>query len=207
MINYWYLTGDTTYNEVTQQAMLHQASSTEDYMPPNQTSTEGNDDQGFWGLSAMRAAETKFQDPPSTQPGWLALAQGVFRTQAERWDPANCNGGLRWQIFVWNKGYKYKNSISNGCFFTLAARLALYTGNPMYSDWAIKTWDWVNSVGLMTPDFKVYDGTQIDSNCKTQDRTRWTYNAGVFLLGSAAMYNHVSHSPHRPACAYIPSGN
>jgi mannan endo-1,6-alpha-mannosidase len=173
--------------------MLHQASSTQDFMPPNQTLSEGNDDQGFWGMTALRAAETKFQDPPSSQPGWLALAQGVFNTQAERWDNQTCNGGLRWQIFQWNKGYNYKNSISNGCFFNIAARLALYTGNSTYEDWAVKAWDWVYNVGLITPDFQVFDGTQNTDNCTAKDGTRWTYNAGVFLLGSAAMYNHVSH--------------
>lgn len=172
--------------------MLHQASGSEDFMPLNQTTTEGNDDQGFWGMTAMRAAETKFQDPPSTEPGWLALAQGVFNTQAERWDNQTCNGGLRWQIFTWNKGYNYKNSISNGCFFNLAARLALYTGNSTYSDWAVKAFDWVYNVGLISPDFQVFDGTQNTDNCTAKDGTRWTYNAGVYLLGSAAMYNHVS---------------
>lgn len=172
--------------------MLHQASATEDFMPPNQTHTEGNDDQGFWGMSAMRAAETKFQDPPPSQPGWLALAQGVFDSQAARWDDTTCNGGLRWQIFIWNKGYNYKNSISNGCFFNLAARLALYTGDSKYADWAVKTWDWVYNIGLISPEYHVFDGAQNHDNCKTQDTTRWTYNAGVFLLGSAAMYNHVS---------------
>jgi mannan endo-1,6-alpha-mannosidase len=192
IISYSYLTGDSSYNDITQQALLHQASSTGDFMPPNQTKTEGNDDQGFWGMAAMSAAETKFQDPPSSQPGWLALAQGVFNTQAARWDNLTCNGGLRWQIFNWNKGYNYKNSISNGCFFNLAARLALYTGDSRYSGWAIKAWDWMANVGLISPDFEVFDGSQNEDNCTAKDRTRWTYNAGVFLLGCAAMYNHVS---------------
>ena len=194
MINYWYYTGDTTYNDITEQALLHQAGNDGDFMPLNQTKTEGNDDQGFWGMAAMTAAETKFQDPPKGKPGWLALAQGVFNTQALRWDISTCNGGFRWQIFTFNNGFNYKNSISNGCFFNLAARLALYTGNTTYSDWAEKTWDWVYGVGLMSPDYEVFDGTQNTDNCTAKDRTRWTYNAGVFLLGSAAMYNYTNRS-------------
>lgn len=161
-------------------------------MPEDQKLTEGNDDQGFWGLTAMMAAETKFQDPPDTSPGWLALAQGVFNTQAGRWDNSSCNGGLRWQIYTWNSGFDYKNSISNGCFFNLAARLALYTGDKIYSDWAIKTWDWVNNVGLITPEYDVFDGANLLINCTKKDETQWSYNAGVFLLGTAAMYNYVS---------------
>lgn len=195
MVNYWHYTGDTTYNDVAQQALLHQAGDDGDYMPENQTKTEGNDDQGFWGMAAMTAAETKFQDPPPSQPGWLALAQGVFNTQVERWDNTTCKGGLRWQIFTWNKGYGYKNSISNGCFFNIAARLALYTGDARYTDWATKTWDWTTGVGLITPDFQVWDGTQNTDNCTVKEKTRWSYNTGVFLLGSAAMYNHVGHLP------------
>jgi mannan endo-1,6-alpha-mannosidase len=193
MINYWYYTGDTTYNAVTTQALLHQAGDYGDYMPLNQTKTEGNDDQGFWGMAAMTAAETKFPDPPTGKPGWLALAQGVFNTQVPRWDQTTCNGGFRWQIFTFNNGFNYKNSISNGCVFNLAARLALYTGNSTYADWALKTWDWMNDVGLMSPQYKVVDGTHNTDNCTQKDANTWTYNAGIFLLGGAAMYNYVSN--------------
>ena len=70
----------------------------------------------------MIAAETNFENPPTDQPQWLALAQAVFNTQASRWDNTSCGGGLKWQIFTFNNGYNYKNSISNGCFFNLGAR-------------------------------------------------------------------------------------
>ena len=192
MINYWYYTGDTTYNDVVTQAMLHQIGDKENFMPENQTRTLGNDDQGFWGLSAMTAAETKFPDPPADQPQWLALAQGVFNSQAVRWDAATCNGGLRWQIFHFNNGYSYKNSISNGCFFNLAARLALYTGNQTYADWADKTWTWMQDIGLMSPTFEIFDGTQSTDNCTAKDHNQWTYNNGMFIMGAAAMFNLVS---------------
>jgi hypothetical protein len=75
MVDYWALTGDSSYNEATTQAILHQASDTRDFMPPNQTRTLGNDDQGFWAMTAMSAAENKYPDPPKDQPQWLALAQ------------------------------------------------------------------------------------------------------------------------------------
>ncbi|TGO28067.1 hypothetical protein BPAE_0032g00090 [Botrytis paeoniae] len=194
MINYWYYTNDTTYNDSVQQALLHQAGDDDDFMPLNQTKTEGNDDQGFWGMAAMTAAETKFQDPPDPNPGWLALAQGVFNTQIARWDNSTCNGGFRWQIFTFNNGYNYKNSISNGCVFNLAARLALYTGDSTYADWADKIFDWVYGVGLISAEYDVYDGTQNSDNCTDKDHNRWTYNTGIYLLGSAAMYNHTNGS-------------
>jgi mannan endo-1,6-alpha-mannosidase len=111
MIDYWHLTGDTTYNDLVKQSLLWQVGPGEDYMPPNVTASLGNDDQGFWGMSAMLAAELNFPDPPKDQPQWLALAQAVFNTQAspDRHDDT-CNGGLRWQIPLSNNGYNYKNS-------------------------------------------------------------------------------------------------
>jgi mannan endo-1,6-alpha-mannosidase len=192
MVNYWYYTGDTTYNKITSEAILHQTGDEWDFMPVNQTKTLGNDDQGFWGLTAMAAAEVNFPEFPKPAPGWLALAQGVFNTQADRWDYANCGGGLRWQIFPFNNGYSYKNTISNGCFFNLGARLALYTGNQTYANWATKTWEWVENEGLIDPEYQVFDGTNIGDNCTSKDHNQWTYNAGIYLLGAATMYNMVS---------------
>jgi mannan endo-1,6-alpha-mannosidase len=174
--------------------MLFQVGPNNDYMTPNQTKTEGNDDQGFWGLAAMSAAEVNFPDPPSDQPQWLALAQAVFNTQAARWDDTSCGGGLRWQIFTFNNGYTYKNSISNGCFFNLAARLAKYTGNDTYAQWAERTWDWMTAVGLLDNSYYVYDGSDLTINCSNVNHLQWTYNAGAFLLGAANMYSYTNGS-------------
>lgn len=191
MVEYWYYTGDTTYNSVVEAALISQIGTDDDFMPLNQTKTEGNDDQGFWGMAAMTAAETKFVDPASTDPGWLALAQGVFNSYVGRWDTSTCGGGLRWQIFTFNSGYDYKNSVANGCLFNIASRLARYTGNATYADWAEKTWTWTESVGLMTPTYDVYDGTSDTTNCTTVDRVQYSYNQGIYLMGAAVMYNYV----------------
>lgn len=188
MIDYWYYTGDSTYNEVTTQALQFQVGTNNAFMPPNQTKTLGNDDQAFWGLAAMSAAEAKFPNPPEDQPQWLALAQAVFNTQAPRWDDATCGGGLKWQIFQFNNGYNYKNTISNGCFFNLAARLAKYTGNTTYSDWAVKAWDWTEAIGLLDSRYYVFDGTDDTQNCSSLNHIQWSYNAGTYLLGAANMY-------------------
>ena len=171
-------------------------------MPLNQTSSEGNDDQAEWALAAMSAAEMKFPNPPSDQPQWLALAQAVFNEQTQRWDETSCNGGIRWQINLFSAGYKYKNSISNSCLFHLATRLARYTGDTTYSDWAEQIFDWMNvtgteitsrrlNSGLITADFSVYDGTWTTDNCTTKETTEWTYNTGHLLAGSAYLSNIV----------------
>ncbi|KAF4625759.1 hypothetical protein G7Y89_g12404 [Cudoniella acicularis] len=188
LINYWYYTGDTAYNNVVMQGMLHQAGPDFNFMPVNQSKTLGNDDQAFWGMAAMTAAETGFTDPPTGQPGWLALAQAVYNTQKPRWDNTTCGGGHRWQIFTFNNGYNYKNSISNGCYFNLAARLALYSGNQTYADEAVRTWDWMWDVELIKHDsYHIVDGAHTTDNCTAADNATWTYNSGVFLLGAAAI--------------------
>lgn len=97
MVEYWYYTGDETYVPQTKQALLHQVGEDNDYMPANQTKSEGNDDQLFWALAAMTSAELKFSDPGDGYASWVAQAQAVFNEQAARWDAANCDGGLRWQ--------------------------------------------------------------------------------------------------------------
>lgn len=194
MVDYWYYTNDTSYVTVTEQALISQIGEDDNYMPTNQTKTEGNDDQAFWGMAALSAAELKFEDPPSTDPGWLALAQGVFNSMAPRWDTKTCGGGLKWQIFTFNAGYDYKNSIANGGFFNIAARLALYTDNNTYAEWAEKAYDWVTSIGLIGEGYEVYDGTSDTTNCTSLDHVRWSYNSGIYLYGAAAMWVYSNYS-------------
>ncbi|CCD23185.1 glycoside hydrolase family 76 protein NDAI_0B01510 [Naumovozyma dairenensis CBS 421] len=191
MLDYWFFMENDTYNDLIMSALLHQTGENNDYIPLNQSTTEGNDDQAFWGIAAMTAAERNFTNPPESSPQWLYLAQAVFNTMALRWDAQNCGGGLRWQIFVWNSGYDYKNSVSNGALFHLAARLARYTGNQSYVDWAEKTYDWMSDVGLISNGTQkyVYDGTSIETNCTTITSYQWSYNQGLMLAGAAYLYN------------------
>ncbi|KAJ5835360.1 Six-hairpin glycosidase [Penicillium robsamsonii] len=189
LIDYWFYTGDDTWNDITMQAMLWQAGENKAFMPANQSKTEGNDDQVFWAFAAMTAAERNFPNPPADQPQWLEMAQAVFNTQAPRWDTSSCGGGLRWQIFTWNNGYNYKNTISTGGLFNLASRLAKYTNNQTYQEWAEKAWDWTAEVGFMSPEYRFYDGGSDLTECKPINQIEWTYNAGVYLLGAANMYN------------------
>jgi len=138
----------------------------------------------------MAAAERGFPNPPKNKPQWLSLAQAVFNRQAGRWDTKNCNGGLRWQIPPTNKGYDYKNSVSNGLLFHLGARLARYTGNSTYADWAEKTYKWTTDMGLISkPDYRIYDGAHIPE-CVVSSKIQWTYNAGIYLSGAAYLYDY-----------------
>lgn len=199
MLDYWFYTGDDQYNSIIKSSLLFQVGDNWDYMPSNQTTTEGNDDQGFWGITVMAAAEKNFTNPAEHEPQWLYLAQAVFNTMAARWDTQHCGGGLRWQIFTWNNGYNYKNTISNGCLFMLAARLARYTGNSSYTAWAEKVWDWTveQEYIKIDPDsevWPVYDGAMIEDNCTELVTLEWTYNSGMYLASCAFMYNHTNET-------------
>lgn len=191
LIQYWYWTGDSSYNEVTTQGMLWQKGDN-DYFPANDSNYLGNDDQVFWGLAAMTAAELNYPEQDG-QPSWLSLAQGVFNTQVPRWDTSSCQGGLRWQIWPYQAGYTTKNAISNGGLFQLAARLGRYTNNDTYTDWAEKIWDWSATTPLLqTEDWYIADTTTTEANCKDHGDIQWTYNYGTYLSGAAYMYNLVS---------------
>ena len=199
LINYQYLTGDTSYNDLIGEALMHQIGPNSDFMPPNQTKTEGNDDQAYWALAAMTAAEWGFPEPRNSSSAsgsnWAQLAQNVFDEQAARWDNGTCNGGLRWQIFAFNNGYDYKNSMSTGAFFQLASRLAHYTGNQTYTEWANAAYQWSFDVGLIANRSdtenvaSVYDGTDIAGNCTTVNHIQWTANIGQYIAGLAYLAN------------------
>lgn len=192
LINYWQYTGDDSYNAVVSQALQWQRGPEENYNPPNQSKNMGVDDQAFWAFSALDAAEANFPEAGGDAPSWLALAQAVFNFQTTLWDDATCGGGLRWQVYSFNAGYNLKITIGNGGFFQLAARLARYTGNQTYADWAVRMWDWMEDSPLFQYQDNVlyiWDNTNTDNNCTDVAHYAWTYNYGTMLMGAASMYN------------------
>ncbi|TKA78771.1 hypothetical protein B0A55_04127 [Friedmanniomyces simplex] len=193
MVRYWALTGDATYNDLVREGLLFQIGPNANFTPPNQTKSEGNDDQATWALAAMTAAENNFPAPPEgLDITWAKLAQNVFDSQVARWDTDTCGGGLRWQIFSFNTGYTYKNSLSNGNLVQLAARLALYTGNTTYRDWAQKATQWSLDVGFIGNSGQVWDGTATTTNCSEFNHIQWTSSVGTYLSGAAYAANKSS---------------
>lgn len=223
LMQYWYFTGDESYNPTVMQGMLLQAGEDANYLPSNWSSwlvsirshiprpgsrsagakhmanhlAQGNDDQVFWGLAAITAAELKYPNPPDKEdPSWVALAQGVYNTQYLEWDTKTCGGGLRWQLHPYQAGYDLKNSVSNGGLFQLAARLAMYTDNSSYADFAETIWDWTASTPLLSEqDWNVADSTNPQNNCSEQGNLQWTYNYAIYMMGAAYMYNYVRPPP------------
>lgn len=196
LIDVWYFCKNDTWETLIYDSLMYQKGDGNDYIPSNQSTAEGNDDQGFWGIASMEAVERNFTNPPSDQPGWLALTQAVVATMWRRWDTENCGGGLRWQIFTWNNGYDYKNTVSNGCLFHLAARLARYTSNDTYVHIADTVFTWLLDVGFINVNgstYSVYDGAGIESNCKLFTKYEWTYNYGLLISGTAYLYSHTQN--------------
>lgn len=142
----------------------------------------------------MSALEYQFPDPDKAPAAYLEVAVNAFENIVGRWDTTSCGGGLKWQVYPENAyGYNYKNSISNGCAFALGARLARYTGDKKYADWAVKIYDWSKKVGLISDGFEVFDGTDDKTNCNAvSDKTQWSYNNAMYLHGSAFMFDVTS---------------
>lgn len=194
MLDYYHFTKDPSYNDVVLQALLAPTNLAPnfDYMPKEHAQEEGNDDLFFWGSAVMSAAERNFPQPRSDVPSWIDISARVFNSLVSRWDPNNCDGGLLWQIYPDNpNGMTYKNSISNGGLFQLAARMARATGNDTYLDWAQKVWDWSAKVGIIDPQtYHVYDGVDIKTSCKQVNKMSFTYTSGIYMYGAAVMANH-----------------
>ncbi|KAL5046083.1 glycosyl hydrolase family 76-domain-containing protein [Aspergillus fruticulosus] len=130
------------------------------YTGNDQYNALGNDDQLFCG-----ATEVGFPEDGEGS-SWLSLAQGFFNSQTNGWDNGTCG----------------EDAISNGGFFQLAARLARYTNNDTYFEWAQKAWDWFTSSPL--------------ARNKTWN---WSYNYGTYLTGAAYMYNYTGKAEWKGA--------
>lgn len=79
--------------------------------------------------------------------------------------------------------------MSNGAFLQLATRLARYTGNQTYTDWANRIYSWTENIGLIGSGYHVFDGTDDTINCTQINHIEWTYNAGLYIYSAAIMYN------------------
>ena len=194
MLDYYHYTQDPTYNDIVIEALLGPTNLGEnlDYMPKEHELEEGNDDLFFWGSAVLTAAERNFPQPNEKLPSWLDLGANVFNELVGRWNTSHCGGGLLWQIYPSNpNGMNYKNSVSNGGFFQLAARMARATGNDTYLQWANKVWDWSNEMGFIDPkNFHVYDGADSQDNCTQTNHHSFTYTSGIYLYGAAVMADH-----------------
>ncbi|KAE8355882.1 glycosyl hydrolase family 76-domain-containing protein [Aspergillus coremiiformis] len=192
LIQYWQASGDDSNNDVVSHDLMFQAGENYDFFSANYSQWLGNDDQMFWGLATITASEAGFPEREG-KPSWTSLARAVFNEQVGRWDSQVCGGGMRWQVWPYQAGYQLKNAVSNGGLFALAARLARFTKNNTYTEWADKIWDWSAKSGLLdVTKWLVNDSVNNDDQCKTPDSLQWSYNYGTYLSGAAFMYNYTN---------------
>lgn len=204
MIENAYLCQNNTFDSLIQDALLKKSGKNFNYMPEDQIMVEANDDLGIWGMTLLTAAERNLSVPSNGTLGydnipnnWIYMADNVYQQMLTRWNnktlsQSECGGGLRWQIYPWNNGYSYKNTISNAGMFQMAARLGKFFNNPVYLKQADEVFTWLRNVGFVNLDGNqttVYDGANLETDCKDITEKQWSYNFGMTLGGCAYMYN------------------
>lgn len=106
----------------------------------------------------------------------------------------DCDGGLSASISGVSGD---KDGLSTGNFFALGARLARYTGNATFGNWAENVFSWAETEGLVGSGGEVFTSFSSESGCKNVsiNEVQWSADAGAFLLGAAHMFNFVSFPP------------
>jgi len=101
-------------------------------------------------------------------------------------------GGLAFNNMIENAYLCQNNTISNAGMFQMAARLGKFFNNPVYLKQADEVFTWLRNVGFVNLDGNqttVYDGANLETDCKDITEKQWSYNFGMTLGGCAYMYN------------------
>jgi len=136
--------------------------------------TEGYDDEGWWGLGWIAAYKL------TQTASFLQRAEAIFADMQLAWSN-DCGGGI-W----WNRQKTYKNAITNELFLSLAAELYIATKQESYLNWALQEWKWFNASGMINNQHLINDG--LTNTCKNNGQPTWTYNQGVVLGGLSSLY-------------------
>lgn len=70
MVDYWAYTGDETYVNVTYQALQSQIGDDADFMPTNQTKTEGNDEYAVSPIGPDYHSKEESAEPSWRKTFW-----------------------------------------------------------------------------------------------------------------------------------------
>ena len=131
------------------------------------------DDEGWWVLVWLDAYEL------TGEPRYLEMARTIFEDMTLGWDEV-CGGGV-----YWKKPNIGKHTITNGLFLLAAIRLHQHSSATVrgqtYLQWALTTWRWLETHGIVNPENLVENG--LNDHCELQTGTFFTYNQGVVLGG------------------------
>ncbi|WP_231868490.1 glycoside hydrolase family 76 protein [Gluconobacter japonicus] len=156
----------------------------------NRHGLDGNDDD-LWvaqaDLDMARLTHTASQ---------IQDARTIFDMIASQYWDGHCGGGV-W----WDHARTYKNAITNELFLNTAARLYHLTHDPAYKNWALKSWAWFRSSGLITADNLVNDG--LNHQCLNNGGAPYSYNQGVILDGLLEISSLTNDGAPRQAASRI----
>ncbi|KAK5998631.1 Mannan endo-1,6-alpha-mannosidase DCW1-like protein [Cladobotryum mycophilum] len=132
------------------------------------------DDEGWWALGLIHA-----YDATGTEK-YLDSAVEIFADmQTGKGTP--CNGGI-----YWSKDRSYVNAIANELYLSVAAALANRKSSRQYLQIAQSQWNWFWNSGMINSQWLINDG--LDSSCKNNGLTTWSYNQGVVLGGLVELF-------------------
>jgi Glycosyl hydrolase family 76/Carbohydrate binding module (family 35) len=134
------------------------------------------DDDGWWAIAWIKAYDL------TGEKRYLDQAKLIFWDMTTGWDKV-CDGGVYWH----KRELNYKNAITNGLLLSVAAKLNLREPEDQrYLQWSEKIWKWYQQTGMINAENLVNDG--LDSECKNNNKTTWTYNQGVLIGGLVDLY-------------------
>ncbi|KAI1345890.1 glycosyl hydrolase family 76-domain-containing protein [Xylaria sp. FL0043] len=192
MLDYRSRTGDTQYDEKISEGLLWQRGPNDDFLAPNWTASEGNDDQALWAMAALLAAETGFTEPKDANTTWAALAQNVFDEQSNesrRVSKGACSGALRWAIYPTNDGYDYVTTSANVAYANLGARLSVLDGNNQTQATSVQnTFDFLETSKFIDSKFNVYTGASVP-DCDDINKLQISSDPALAVESAAVMYN------------------
>ncbi|KAI8617390.1 glycosyl hydrolase family 76-domain-containing protein [Chytriomyces sp. MP71] len=198
---YMLYSGDTSYLSWVDAQMQISAGGFGDFLDGNNPLLEEagrwNDDIGWWGIATMAATEAFGKDAivakenlqPGVNPKYFDLSNNTFYEIWMGWDDKTCNGGIFWsrsRSTGTDAQKYYKSTITNVEEMELGARLYALTGISYYKDRVDQIYAWLQSTGLLTSDYIVYDG--LDSRtCQTSPQI-YSYHSGCLLAALSFMY-------------------
>lgn len=148
------------------------------------------DDEGWWALALIHAHDaTGDQD-------YLNSAIEIFNDM-QTGGGTPCGGGI-----YWSKDRTYVNAIANELYLSVAAALAnRVPSNTTYLQIAKNQWNWFKGSGMINSNNLINDG--LDSNCKNNGLTTWSYNQGVILGGLSELSRATGDSSYLTTAANI----
>ena len=201
LVNYDWISGDSLKNSIPLKVVYDFWSKKSAAF--NEVHNDLFDDKLWWVMMYLRLHEV-FDDVKyikEAESWWDQAIMNPNKPKWKAWDDNLCGGGVRWGDTTKDNARYYHNSVTNGLFLTVSARLAAhyYLHNNLekaekYAVWAEKEWQWLTEgtgkeLWKSDNESLLIDGitqkTQQSGITKTTDL--YTYNQGLIIYGMASL--------------------